>query len=466
MVVYRGYAGMDNDAVNEDKSFMFMIGRRRVTSVAPQIDYSGMPELLLSLYKPSGELYATKKALPGDFMVSIGIPAADNTEPGEWKYVVEEVHGFEGERVVLTTVIDGIYDMHDPYWPDEWPEEEWPEEEDGPASYDIIIRSNAARSASGAKTFPATFAPPKRPRGVIGGVYHHQLGDGARKVTEQIDGISFGGLVNPDFVEVWRVDSDLVFTIKGVPDRVTLPGWFTSQRPLTLSFGHDGSSWSAADVVGKAVTREPKISVHVVSNDEYIVGGDGDDRLSGRDDLNTHFTPGRGNDTVTFGGKGSTMYYRKGDGHDVITGDGDEGSHRVIHFHTDVEPKDVSASREGSDMVIYVPDGSIIVKGWFEKPLNKIELVSFFSDGTVWDVRSLEQLAAGVPVTKREVEMTFDERFVPQFPGEPQESGEDGRDWMDESGGGCSSGSALPIMGILISALCVARHKTRRGGRR
>jgi hypothetical protein len=52
------------------------------------------------------------------------------------------------------------------------------------------------------------------------------------------------------------------------------------------------------------------------------------------------------------------------------------------------------------------------------------------------------------------------------LPEEPHRPGEDGRDWMDESGGGCSSGSALPIMGILISVLCVARHKTRRGRRR
>jgi Ca2+-binding RTX toxin-like protein len=318
-------------------------------------------------------------------MVSISVAAADNTERGDWKYVVEEARGFDGDRVVLAAAIDGIYDMHDPTW------------------------------AGTAEAYPAMFRPKERLRGIYGSVLHHQLGDGKVSVADpRVSEVSFGGLVAPEFISAYRVDSDLVFDVKGTPDSISFHGWFDAQWPLNVAFEHDGTRWGHRDIVSSAENREPKIIFYVASNDEYIRGGDGNDRLSGKD-RNTMFLPGKGDDAVTFGGKGNILYYRRNEGHDTIVVSGGEGSHGAIHFHTDITSQDVSAARVGNDMKITAASGSITIKGWFASPNNKIEIINFFADETLWDARDIERLAEGKAIIPREVEMTFDERAAPSW---------------------------------------------------
>jgi hypothetical protein len=64
-------------------------------------------------------------------------------------------------------------------------------------------------------------------------------------------------------------------------------------------------------------------------------------------------------------------------------------------------------------MKISAAGGSITVKGWYDNPNNRIEILNFFADGTVWDARDAELLAAGKTPAKREVVYTFDERISP-----------------------------------------------------
>jgi hypothetical protein len=113
---------------------------------------------------------------------------------------------------------------------------------------------------------------------------------------------------------------------------------------------------------------------------------------------------------VIFGPKGNTLYYRRGEGNDTIVVNGGKDSHRAIYFHLDIASRDVSAKRIGRDMKISVAGGSITVKRWYENPDNRIEILNFFEDGTVWDARDVELLATGKTPEKREVVYTFDER--------------------------------------------------------
>jgi hypothetical protein len=463
MVAYRGYINIDNadgevgssstrkamSGIGEDVSFLFSIGERTVTSTAAEIDSSGDPDLIVSLYKPSGTLYATRKAFPGLEMVGISVPAIDNDEQGPWKYVIEEIHGIDGNRIVLVAAIDGIYDVYDPYWPDEWP---------SGTSVDIIIRSAPRQQWPAARRI---FSPKTSPRGIINNVYYHKLGSSFKLDEGAVNQISFGGLVNPDDIKIFRMDTDLVFRINGVPDKITLVNWFNSKKNFRVFFERDGSSWNSSDISKRTEVKEPYRIIPIVSNDQYITGSEQNDSLSGDNKQNTHFSPGKGDDAVSFGGKGNTMYYRREDGNDVITGKGTDDSYRIIHFHTDIAPNEVSPTRSGDDMVLLTPSGSIAVKNWFEDPAYKIDAVIFFSNSTEWDARDIEKLASGQEISNRDVEYEYDDRFVPAV---DQEDEETAQEWLgsnpnDSSGGGCSTGTALPVIGIVIVALVISRRR-------
>ncbi|MDR3254205.1 MAG: hypothetical protein LBT31_01385, partial [Synergistaceae bacterium] len=393
--------------------------------------------------------YGTYKALPGDNVVSVGIPATDS-EAGVWKYVVEEVHGFDGNRVVLFALLDDLHDVYDEDW-------------DGVIGggnndpYDIIVRGSKEMNngARGAVSWAGNY-----PRGVIAGTLHHQLGDGRESVAlsdQSIKEISFGPFVRPQDVTVSHIDDDLVLAVRGTTDRVTVPGWFRTSEALNVDFRHDKTQWSATDINMKAEVREPEINYHVVSIDQRIEGTTGDDSLSGGGG-NKLFLPGAGNDTVAFGNGGNTLYYRMGEGDDVITGNGGEGSHRGIRFHTDITSLDISAARTGNDMKISVGNGSITVRGWYDSPANRIDVLEFWDDG-VWDARNIEYLANGEVITSREVYTTFDERLTAANPGNKDDtSGSSG------GSGGCDTSGPLAIIGMAAIAFGVAKaRKSHRG---
>jgi Synergist-CTERM protein sorting domain-containing protein len=428
MVVYNGGITIDSSHDGRDVSFAFVISERTTQSPAPQVDSSGDPELVLSLYNPLGELHGTYRAIQGDNVISVGVPASENTMTGEWIYAVEEVHGFNGERVVLAALLDGIHNVHDTE----------PGVGDG-----IMTSSNSPKAPYAASE---TLQPKLRQRGILNGVYHHQLGDPSARMTEQIRGVTFGGLVKPESVKAYRVGEDLVLAVSGTAAKLAIPEWFTRNAPFTVKFEHDGTLWNSRTITGMYEEREPDVIYHVVSNDACIAGGDGNDRLSGGMG-NTLFLPGEGDDTVTFGGKGGTLYYRMGEGDDVITG---SATHKGIRFHADVRKQDVRASRSGDDMVISVGPGSITVKNWHASPLNRIDIVEFWDEG-VWDALDIERLAANLPMTPREVVMTYDERFNT---GDGEGAAETSR-----SGG---SGSGCDMLGMAAALLLIPMIAIRR----
>jgi hypothetical protein len=449
MVVYKGGISLKDSATSDDVSLSFTVSNRVAFSTAPQIDSSGEPELILSLYTPTDELYGMYKALPGDRVISVGIPSADNFESGEWKYVVEEVHGFDGNRVVLAAVLDGLYDIYD---------EEWDGYFGGGGDndpYDIIVRgASGARALGGVSSLAGNY-----PSGVIAGTFHFQLGDG--RISVPLDGtikeISFGPFVRPQDVTVSQIDDDLVLAVKGTTDKLTVPGWFRTSGTLNVDFRHDRTQWSATDINRKAEIREPEKIYRVVSVDQRIEGTNERDILTGGNG-NTLFMPGGGDDTVSFAQGGNILYYRMGEGHDVITGGSGEDAHRGIRFHNDITSRDISAERSGQDMKINVGGGSITIGGWHDSPENRIDVLEFWNDD-IWDARDVEYLADGKAPTKREIFVTLDERFPAANPdnntfvpeGDIPASSPSGG-----SGGGCDTG-VLSLAGIIFIALGLLR---------
>ncbi len=165
-------------------------------------------------------------------------------------------------------------------------------------------------------------------------------------------------------------------------------------RVLRPHAGNDAANRSARllayddAVVGTASSGGGGVDRLIGSDaDEVIDAMAGDDTLYG----------GGGCDTL-IGGPGSDGYvYSAGDGHDVIIElEGDEGFDELL-LAGGITPADVSAMRAGTgDLLLLVPQGSILVAGFFDGPGAGIERI-VFDHGPPIEREALEGVEAGMP---------------------------------------------------------------------
>jgi Ca2+-binding RTX toxin-like protein len=206
--------------------------------------------------------------------------------------------------------------------------------------------------------------------------------------------------------------SDLVLSIAGTSDRVTVKSFFAGaqHRVEQVAFA-DGTLWdlrtltdapvagsSAADTLhggagndlmqGLAGTDK----LYGQAGDDTLDGGAGDDTLYGGDE-----TAGAGNDTYLFG--------RRSGKDTVYDPDATPGNVDTIRVANGLTAADVRLSREGGnrlDLVLSIIDtgDTLTVKNWFGGPQHRVEQIAF-ADGTLWDAPVLAQ-AAIVGTTGRE----------------------------------------------------------------
>ncbi|MFH0826198.1 MAG: calcium-binding protein, partial [Pseudomonadota bacterium] len=220
-------------------------------------------------------------------------------------------------------------------------------------------------------------------------------------------------------VIVRRSKDDLVLSLNGTVDTLTVTNWFkdesTEWRVERVSFA-DGTVWDAdaiAQMVLQGTDNDDAITGYATA--DTLAGLGGNDVLSGRgssdvldggpgtdflyggykyeDKLNPN--AGNGNDTYSFG-----LDY---DNDVVVDYDKTPGNTDVIQMTADVAPADVIVRRGGNgvDLVLFVRSAdtvdSITVKNWFLEGTDawQVEEVRF-ADGTVWDVAAIkEQAIAG-----------------------------------------------------------------------
>ena len=446
-VIYNGGITVPAGNVGSDTSFVFMVGDRTVNSSAPEIDASGDPELIVSLYDTNGRLYATRRVTSDDRVIGVGVPASDNTIADLWMFSVDQVSGIDGKRVVLLACADGLLDI-------------------GESMYARGGQKVTARSLK--KGAAASLTGTLYPRGVKNGVFYHQLGDRRTNVakTSMVDEISFGPLVKPEDVNVYRVDDDLVLDIVGADDRVTVPDWFTDLGTVKAVAFADGTTFSAATLANQAIRREPEIVLTPLAAEEFIVGTDGDDNLSYGGEKTVMFVGGKGNDTITSSAKTDNIfYYRKDEGHDTIIVKNDGGNLNVLRFHNDIASSDVTVGQVGNDLKLDVAgDGSVTIRGWFGgAKLDRVE----FSGGIVWDVRDLEKLARGERLVDRELYIQSGNVDAAITPAPDTDDAEGEVTERSAEGGsapsrGCSTGAFYLLAGLAsIGLTCGAFKKTK-----
>ena len=225
--------------------------------------------------------------------------------------------------------------------------------------------------------------------------------------------------IAPSAVQVSRDGNDLVMRVDGTPGELRLYWWFNE------GFGYeyqvqrfeftDGTTWTVDTIKGMVAraTEGPDIlfgfgtddSIQGQGGNDVIAGAAGNDRLDGgggNDSLygesgDDTLVGGPGDDRLEGGLDSDTYVFGLGSGRDTIVDDDwfRPATDRIA-FEASVTVKDVAALRDGQDLVLRVASTgeSLRVLSWFlEGSANAYQVQEArFTDGTVWDVHTLQQL--------------------------------------------------------------------------
>jgi len=240
----------------------------------------------------------------------------------------------------------------------------------GGAGDDVYLfgRGDGCDSIEGCGADILRFAAGVAPGDIIASSYCHNGSDGGYRET----------------------DRDLILTIQGTGDSVTVKSWFTDWETsnMRIEFS-DGTALDKAllEQIPLVGTDQDDKEINVWEN-RSLIGGDLNDVLDGR----------AGNDEL-YGGYGNDVYlFGRGDGQDTIYESEEEDGVDTIRFKAGIVSTDVVVWQDSGNLCLGVSgtDDRITVKrqlhevNWewslpgFNYIGREIERVEF-SDGTVWD---------------------------------------------------------------------------------
>jgi Ca2+-binding RTX toxin-like protein len=208
------------------------------------------------------------------------------------------------------------------------------------------------------------------------------------------DRVVFKAGISPEDLTLTRVGKDLLITIAGSSDTLTISGQFWS-RASAWDFGPgriesfhfaNGTIWSA-DEVHLRVLQSAQ-----TAGDDAVFGYETDDQLNG----------GAGNDTLTGGAGSDTYVYARGNGHDTIdeTGANEGGADKLLL--TGVVSTAVSIERNGGDVTLVIAEsalgagdgGRITLLGQYPPQSDRgVESVEF-SNGVTWTKTDIANIIA------------------------------------------------------------------------
>jgi Ca2+-binding RTX toxin-like protein len=220
-------------------------------------------------------------------------------------------------------------------------------------------------------------------------------------------------------LEFARSGADMVVSVRGTSDKVTIGGWFSSSfNELEAIYGGDGKYITGAQA--ERLASGPSSGNDYLtggSGNDILNGGGGNDTVSGRGGHDTLYggsgkdwlLGGNGNDVMKGGTGNDTLYGQHdadtlygGDGNDLLSGSG--GNDRYVFLRgddrdviweakgggndtlvfQDVRFSSLDFDRVGADLTISVKGTSdkVVIDGWFVSESNQIERI-VTSDGKI-----------------------------------------------------------------------------------
>ncbi|MBB4640571.1 calcium-binding protein [Rhizorhapis suberifaciens] len=228
--------------------------------------------------------------------------------------------------------------------------------------------------------------------GDSGDIYEFGEGSGHDIIREGVsnvlygdsDIVEFGSTVLPEDILLTRDGEDLIITLAGTGDSLTIENqftysaWYTWQDIELFRFANS-IEWSKSNIQVMLLTA--------TAGDDHLIGFHSGDVLDG----------GAGNDILEGGNGSDTYHFGRSYGHDIIretvTNTNLADNDRLI-FGSDILPEDVSFLRDGDDLIITITDTSetVRIEGQF----------SFSNWFAWWDVERFE-FANGTVLTDRQV---------------------------------------------------------------
>lgn len=257
-------------------------------------------------------------------------------------------------------------------------------------------------------------------------IYSFALGDGQDIVDDQgtdlTNTIKFEKGIDSKDVLFSRNNNNLAITFMNSADKITVTNYFAKNSPLYHIQFYDKTTFEKEDIKLLLVKGDDSdqslhgyddgTELHAGGGNDTIYGYDGDDILYG-DDGDDVIRTGGGNDFVS-GGKGSdliyagsfneysntTIFYNKGDGHDIIQPMGDEC--RLL-LGKDIHPDDLLLFRGkivSEFLIITFKDSEsdrIEIMGHYNHQDTNYGNLDYieFADGTIWDKHDIDKKVYG-----------------------------------------------------------------------
>jgi Ca2+-binding RTX toxin-like protein len=206
--------------------------------------------------------------------------------------------------------------------------------------------------------------------------------------SNKLNVLQFKAGVLPTEVAVVRNGGDLIVSIVGTADRVTIDDFFSSinnpsnnYNPVQEFRFSNGTTWNLDTIRAKA-----------------FVGTTGADNLEGTVLADT-IDGGAGNDTLSGGLGDDTYLFGKGDGYDIIQSFFESASNKlnVLQFKAGVLPTEVVAVQNGRDLIVSIigTADKVTIDEFFgssNNPTNSNNPVQEFrfSNGTVWNLSAIQ----------------------------------------------------------------------------
>jgi Ca2+-binding RTX toxin-like protein len=263
----------------------------------------------------------------------------------------------------------------------------------------------------------------------------------------KVDVVQFAADIASTDVIISNTENNLVLSIKGTTDKLTIYGYFQNDGANTYRVEEirfsDGTVWNVDTV--KALALLPTTGNDILrgyATADTINGGDGNDTLVGEagDDVlngdngadrllggdgNDVINGGAGNDTLfgdngndildggigndsLLGGEGNDLYlFGRGSGQDTVYNrDTASGKVDVVQFAADIASTDVIISNTENNLVLSIKGTTdkLTINGYFQNDganTYRVEEIRF-SDGTVWNVDTVKALAL-LPTTGNDI---------------------------------------------------------------
>ncbi|MDO9004214.1 MAG: calcium-binding protein [Aquabacterium sp.] len=208
----------------------------------------------------------------------------------------------------------------------------------------------------------------------------------------QRDQLVLGAGIGLADVDVSAANGDLVLSLKGSSDAVSLDGYFGQplDNRVLIRFA-DGATWD-----GLAIDRKlnPNDDVLIgTPNGDVLDGGLGDDLLIGHegDDL---LYGDAGNDVLDGGPGADTFVFGRGDGEDRLTPDWSwgPGQRDQLRLGAGIGLADVDVTLEEGDLLLRLKDSSDSVRlvNYMGPPPDNRPLI-IFADGLSWDAAAIDR---------------------------------------------------------------------------